>query len=93
MNHSSEIGSGLTWARFLFGSTWRKELLPTVVDLQRRGMRTLLGDLLFHLEDAEAGRCAGTGSLRIGLEVIWAQEAFLRVESLERMEEYRHGVA
>ena len=88
VNHSSEMGSDLTWARCLLGRTWRKELLPTaVVDLQRRGEWALAAGLLIHLEEAKAGQRAGPGSLRIGLEVIWAVEAFLRIESLEEMEE------
>ena len=43
---------------------------------------------MVHLEQAEEGQGAGTdtGSLRIGLEVIWAEEAFLRIESLEEIE-------
>lgn len=35
VNHTSEMGSGLTCARCLLGRIWRRELLPAEVDLQR----------------------------------------------------------
>lgn len=77
MNQTSEMGSGLTRARCLFGRIRRSELLPAEVDLQRREKGTRRGGLGTHLE-AGMAQLAAEGSLRIGPAIIWEQRAFSR---------------
>lgn len=79
VNHTSEIGSCRTWARCLLGNTARRGWPDAVVDLARWRIRARvrMGGLCAH-RDARTGQGAAVGSLRIGREIICAEEAFLR---------------
>jgi hypothetical protein len=80
VNQTSEIGSGLTCARCLFGKTWRNGLLAAEEDLDRRGTWAWMA---VHVGAGRA-RLATGGSLRIGPEVIWAEEAFSEIVRSKR---------